>query len=156
MQKVNILLVDDEPKNLVALEAVLEAPDRELVRAYSGPDALRRLLREDFAVVLLDVHMPGMDGFETAALMRQRERSSSIPIIFLTAANKDTIHVMRGYSLGAVDYIFKPFDANILRSKVDVFVDLYRKTEQIRLQAERERLLIREQAAREQAEAAQR
>lgn len=153
-KSVNILLVDDEPKNLTALEAVLAADDRRLIKARSGEDALRWLLREQFAVVLLDVHMPGMDGFETAALMREHHRSEATPIIFLTAANKDYSHVSRGYSLGAVDYLFKPFDPAILRSKVAVFVDLFSKTEQVRHQAEQAQLLIREQAARAAAEAA--
>lgn len=132
----NILLVDDEPKNLLALEAVLAAPDRRLMRAQSGPDALRWLLRERFAVILMDVHMPEVDGFETARLIRGHARSESTPIIFLTAANRDETFVSQGYSLGAVDYILKPFDPDILRSKVAVFVDLFRKSEQVRKQSE--------------------
>lgn len=136
MDTVNILLVDDEPKNLMALEAVLAAPDRQLVHAHSGADALRALLRHQFAVVILDVHMPDMDGFETASLMRMHDRSRSTPIIFLTAANKDETHVSRGYSLGAVDYLFKPFDVEILRSKVAVFVDLFRTAQQVQHQAD--------------------
>ncbi|MBV9282534.1 MAG: response regulator, partial [Chloroflexi bacterium] len=135
-EPVNILLVDDEPKNLRALESILAADDRRLMTAQSGEDALRWLLKERFAVVLLDVHMPEMDGFETASLIRHHVRSSATPIIFLTAANKEDAHVLRGYSLGAVDYIFKPLDVGILRSKVAVFVDLFRKSEQVRRQAE--------------------
>lgn len=135
-RKVNILLVDDEPKNLLALEAVLASDDRTLVRAASGEEALRWLLKDSFAVVLLDVHMPGLDGFETAALIRGREKTRDVPIIFLTAANRGDAHVAEGYSLGAVDYILKPFDPEILRSKVAVFVELARKSEQIERQAQ--------------------
>ncbi|HZT06478.1 MAG TPA: ATP-binding protein [Chloroflexota bacterium] len=130
-----ILLVDDEVKNLTALESVLAAPDRELVRADSGAAALRAVLHDDFAVVLLDVHMPDVDGFETAELIRSRERSRETPIIFLTAAISGDVSIARGYSLGAVDYIVKPIDAEILRSKVNVFIDLFRKTEQVKRQA---------------------
>lgn len=133
---VNILLVDDEPKNLTALEALLTSPDCRLVQAGSGPEALRHLLRDDFAVILLDVHMPGMDGFETAELIRGRERSHATPIIFLTAANRGETFVAKGYALGAVDYILKPIDPHILRSKVAVFVELFKKTEQIKRQAD--------------------
>ena len=132
---VNILLVDDEPKNLTALTAVLEGEDRHLVFAYSGEEALRHLLHADFAVILLDVHMPGIDGFETAELIRNREKTRDTPIIFLTAASRGDTFVTRGYTLGAVDYIVKPFDPEALRSKVGVFVDLFRKTEQIKRQA---------------------
>ncbi|MCC6175588.1 MAG: PAS domain S-box protein [Chloroflexi bacterium] len=132
---VNILLVDDEPKNLTALASVLEGEDRRLVLAGSGNEALRHLLNEDFAVILLDVHMAGIDGFETAALIRGREKSRDVPIIFLTAAIGGETFVTRGYELGAVDYIVKPFDPAALRSKVAVFVELYRKTAQIRRQA---------------------
>src|ERR671916_2277342 len=100
-RRARVLLVDDEPDNLVALEAVLEPLDRELVRATSGEEALRQLLREEFAVILLDVRMPGLDGFETAALIKRRERTRHLPIIFVTAISKDTEHVFRGYSEGA-------------------------------------------------------
>ncbi len=133
--KVNILLVDDHPENLLALEAVLDSLDQTLVRANSGEEALRRLLKQDFALILLDVQMPGMDGFETAALIRERRRSQSTPIIFLTAFNKNDAHVFKGYSLGAVDYLLKPFDPEILKSKVTVFVDLFKKTELLKRQA---------------------
>ena len=151
---VNILVVDDEPKNLVALEAVLASSDRNLVYAASGEEALKHLLQHDFAVILLDVHMPGMDGFETAELIRGRERSRDTPIIFLTAADRGETFVSRGYSVGAVDYIVKPFDPEILRSKVAVFVDLFKKTEQVKRHAEERVQLIEEQAARAEAEAA--
>jgi PAS domain S-box-containing protein len=133
---VNILLVDDEPRNLIALESVLQDEGRNLVCATSGQEALKYALKEDFAVILLDVLMPGMDGFELASLIRGRERSRDTPIIFLTAAQKSESYVFKGYALGAVDYIFKPFDPGILRSKVAVFVELFRKTHEVKRQAE--------------------
>src|SRR5579859_6557257 len=136
LSQVKLLLVDDEPKNLLALEAVLAGEGRTLRHASSGPEALMHLLEEDYAVILLDVNMPGMDGFETAALVRDREKSRDTPIIFLTAAIKGEAYVARGYSLSAVDYIFKPFEPDILRSKVAVFVQLFRKTQEVRRQAE--------------------
>lgn len=131
-----ILLVDDRPQNLLALEAILEPLGQQLIRANSGAEALKQLLKHDFAVILLDVQMPGMDGFETAALIKERELSRHIPIIFLTAISKDEKYVFRGYSVGAVDYLFKPFEPEVLRSKVSVFIDLFRKNERIRQQAE--------------------
>jgi PAS domain S-box-containing protein len=134
--RANILLVDDNDENLVALEAILEPLGENLIKASSGEDALRCLLSHDVAVILLDVQMPELDGFETAALIKQREKTRAIPIIFLTAISKDEAQVFRGYSSGAVDYLFKPFDPDILRSKVGVFIDLYRKTEQLRAQTE--------------------
>ncbi|HEY3921474.1 MAG TPA: PAS domain S-box protein [Gaiellaceae bacterium] len=132
-----VLLVDDRRQNLVALEAILEPLGHELVSVLSGQEALRTLLqREDFAAILLDVQMPGLDGFETATLIKQRERTRDIPIVFLTAISKERQHVFRGYEVGAVDYVFKPFQPEILRSKVAVLVDLHVKTEQLRQQAE--------------------
>ncbi|HEX2718538.1 MAG TPA: ATP-binding protein [Gemmatimonadaceae bacterium] len=142
---VNILMVDDRPENLLALEAILEPLHQNLVRANSGEEALKALLTRDFAVILLDVQMPGMNGFDTARLIKARERSRHIPIIFLTAISKEEAYVFEGYSVGAVDYMFKPFQPDILRSKVAVFVDLYRKQEQIRLQDD----LLRESEKRE-------
>src|SRR6188768_4254076 len=130
--KVSILLVDDRPEKLLALEAVLEDLGQTIVRAYSGREALRHVLNHEFAVILLDVNMPGMDGFETASLIRQRKSSQHVPIIFITAFG-DEMHAARGYSLGAVDYILAP---EVLRTKVAVFVDLFRKTEQVKRQAE--------------------
>jgi signal transduction histidine kinase len=127
-QIVNILLVDDKQENLVALEQLLARPDRRLVCAHSGNDALRLLLRHDFAVVLLDVEMPNMDGYEVAELMRSAERTRLIPIIFVTAGDRSEERVFRGYEAGAVDFLYKPIGAHTLKSKVDVFVDLYRKT----------------------------
>ena len=120
-----ILLVDDRPENLLALEAVLEPLGQDLVTASSGEEALRLLLVNEFAVVLLDVQMPGIDGFETATLVKERERTRHVPIIFLTAHDKGIEHVFRGYESGAVDYILKPFHPEVLRSKVVVFVDLF-------------------------------
>ena len=130
-----ILMVDDKPENLVALEAALRPLNQELVAANSGEEALRCLLTEDFAVILLDVQMPGMDGFETAARIKDRERSRHIPIIFLTAISRELHQQLRGYEVGAVDYIAKPFDPWVLRSKVSIFVDLYEKTQRVQDQA---------------------
>src|SRR5688500_1602790 len=135
-EKVNILLVDDQPKNLLALESILEEDGQTLVKAHSGRAALRHLLENASAVALLDVQMPEMDGFETATLIRQRDKSRDTPIIFLTALSRSETNVFRGYELGAVDYIFKPFHPEILRSKVNVFVELFRKREAIKNQAQ--------------------
>ncbi|MFB8041575.1 two-component system response regulator [Streptomyces hydrogenans] len=135
VQKAKILLVDDRPENLLALEAILSALDQTLVRASSGEEALKALLTDDFAVILLDVQMPGMDGFETAAHIKRRERTRDIPIIFLTAINHGPHHTFRGYAAGAVDYISKPFDPWVLRAKVSVFVELYMKNCKLREQA---------------------
>jgi PAS domain S-box-containing protein len=133
-EKVNILLVDDHIENLVALEALLSDLGQNLIRAQSGLDALRSLLHQEFALIILDVDMPVIDGFETAALIRQREKSRHTPIIFLTAINKTEQHVFKGYSLGAVDYLTKPFVPEVLRSKVLAFVELHKKTEQVKRQ----------------------
>jgi PAS domain S-box-containing protein len=129
--QVEILLVDDRPENLLALEAILEPLGQRLVQAHSGEEALRKLLRHDFAVVLLDVQMPGMNGFETAQLIKSRERTRFIPIIFLTAISKEEDYVFRGYQVGAVDYISKPFQPDVLRAKVAVFVDLHLKQKRL-------------------------
>jgi CheY-like chemotaxis protein len=142
VQKAKILLVDDRPENLLALEAILSALDQTLVRASSGEEALKALLTDDFAVILLDVQMPGMDGFETAAHIKRRERTRDIPIIFLTAINHGPHHTFRGYAAGAVDYISKPFDPWVLRAKVSVFVDLYMKNCQLKEQASLLRLQL--------------
>jgi PAS domain S-box-containing protein len=133
--RVNVLLVDDRPENLLALEAILNSPSYNLVQASSGTEALRCLLNQDFAVILLDVQMPGMDGFETATLIRSRDRSRSTPIIFITAFSSNDTHVFKGYSLGAVDYLFKPVKPEILTSKVQVFVELFQKTVEVKQQA---------------------
>ena len=137
---VNILMVDDHPQNLLALEAVLGDMGQNLVRANSGREALKHLLDQEFALILLDVQMPGLDGYETAALAREREQSRHTPIIFLTAINQSDAQVFKGYSSGAVDYMFKPFVPEVLRAKVSVFVDLYRSTQEVRRQAELLRL----------------
>ncbi|MFB7274589.1 MULTISPECIES: two-component system response regulator [Streptomyces] len=142
VQKAKILLVDDRPENLLALEAILSALDQTLVRASSGEEALKALLTDDFAVILLDVQMPGMDGFETAAHIKRRERTRDIPIIFLTAINHGPHHTFRGYAAGAVDYISKPFDPWVLRAKVSVFVELYMKNCKLKEQAELLRLQL--------------
>ncbi|MEK8088270.1 ATP-binding protein [Thermithiobacillus plumbiphilus] len=150
--KASILLVDDRPENLLALEASLEGLGHELVRAYSGEEALKYLLKQDFAVILLDVQMPGINGFETARLIKDRPKSRMIPIIFMTAINKDERYIFEGYAMGAVDYMVKPFDPAVLRSKVSVFVDLYVKNEQIRRQGELLRQIERREQARQLAE----
>jgi len=134
-ERINILMVDDSPTNLLALESILHAPDRNLVSTSSGDDALRYLLDHEVAVILMDVYMPELDGLETAELIRGRDRSRNIPIIFLTADSTGGRHLSRGYSLGAVDYIVKPIEPDILRSKVAVFVELFKKTQEIKRQA---------------------
>ncbi len=134
---VRILLVDDQPANLVALKAMLEGISREIVTATSGREALKQLLLADVAVILLDVKMPDMDGFETAELIRQRERSRDTPIIFLTAADRDAQMAVRGYAVGAVDYLIKPVVPEFVRSKVAVFVELARRNAELTRQAER-------------------
>lgn len=136
-----ILLVDDRPDKRLALRAVLEPLGQEVVEAGSGEAALRQLLQRDFAVILLDVQMPGMDGFETAALVRRRPRSESTPIIFITAFSKAEADMSKGYSLGAVDYVFTPVVPEILRAKVSAFVELFRQREQLRQALEQNRLL---------------
>ncbi len=133
----SILVVDDRAENLTALKALLAPLRQRVVAVDSGDAALRELLREDFACILLDVQMPRLDGFQTANVIKQRTRSQTIPIIFLTAATKDELEVFRGYSAGAVDYINKPIDPDVLRSKVSVFVELWQKTRQLREQAAR-------------------
>ncbi|MCE3555701.1 response regulator [Pseudonocardia sp. RS11V-5] len=138
---VRVLAVDDRRENLLALQAILEGLPIEIVPVTSGEDALKQLLVQDFAVILLDANMPGMDGFETAKHVKQRERTRHIPILFLTAASYDPHLAFRGYQAGAVDYITKPFDPWVLRSKVSVFVDLYRlHTELAERAAERDSL----------------
>lgn len=128
-----LLLVDDDPKNHVVLEAILAAPDRELVHAYSGEEALRYLLVRRFAAIVLDVQMPGVDGLETASLIRARDQSRDTPILFLTASGG--IHRRRGYALGAVDYLTKPVDREMLQAKIAVFIELFRKTALVERQA---------------------
>ncbi|MCX5557631.1 two-component system response regulator [Streptomyces sp. NBC_00038] len=138
-ERASILLVDDMEDNLVALEAVLGSLNEPLVRARSGEEAMKALLRQRFAVVLLDIRMPGMDGFETAANIKRLDQTKDVPIIFLTGTDADAGYAFRGYATGAADYLTKPFDPWVLRAKVTVFLDLHRKNQQL------ERLLAREQ-----------
>jgi signal transduction histidine kinase/DNA-binding response OmpR family regulator len=154
-EKVDILVVDDLPEKLLVYETILEGLGQNVIAARSGRDALRLLLERDFAVILLDVNMPGMDGFETAAMIRSRRQTAHTPIIFVTAFN-DEMHTAQGYSLGAVDYILSPVVPQILRTKVGVFVDLYKKTQQVSRQAEERVALARAEAARAAAEEANR
>jgi signal transduction histidine kinase len=157
--RVKLLLVDDRPENLLALEAILEPLGQTLISAHSGDDALKCVLQHDFAAILLDVQMPDMSGFDVAQIIKSREKSRYIPIIFLSAINKEDAYVFKGYSMGAVDYVFKPFNPDVLRSKVAVFVDLYLKQEQLREQAdllaesERRELELRHRTALLEAEA---
>ena len=154
--RARILAVDDDERNLLAISEVL-ASTGDVICAQSGEEALRFLLKEDFAIILLDVLMPGIDGYETAALIRQREQSRRTPIIFLTAINKEQAHMLRGYDVGAVDYVFKPFDPIMLRSKVAVFVDLHEKTAEIKRKAATEKRLLAQalQAQKDKLEAEQ-
>src|SRR3990170_8558506 len=130
-RQARVLVVDDDERNLLAIRTVIEDL-AQVETARSGEEALRHLLKGEFAVILLDVYMPGMDGYETAHIIRSREQSKGIPIVFLSAVNKEAEHLMRGYAMGAVDYVFKPVDPIILRSKVAVFVDLYLLRQQVR------------------------
>ncbi|MEV6170420.1 response regulator [Streptomyces sp. NPDC051954] len=130
-ERANILLVDDMEDNLIALEAVLGSLNEPLVRARSGEEAMKALLRQQFALVLLDVRMPGMDGFETAANIKRLDQTKDVPIIFLTGAEDDSGYAFRGYATGAADYLTKPFDPWVLRAKVSVFLDLHRKNRQL-------------------------
>jgi PAS domain S-box-containing protein len=140
-ERARVLLVDDDERNLLALATVLEDLG-EVVLARSGEEALRHLLKGEFAVILLDVYMPGMDGYETAQIIRNRDQTKGIPIVFLSAVNKEAEHLMRGYSMGAVDYVFKPVDPTILRSKVAVFVDLFEKSKEVERKARQEQALL--------------
>jgi len=135
------LLVDDRRDNLIALEAMLQSLPLDTIAVGSGEEALKQLLIDDFAVILLDAQMPEMDGFETASHIKQRERTRHVPIIFLTAADRDAQLALRGYAAGAVDYLTKPFDPWILRAKVSVFVELWTKTRLLEAQAEAARQL---------------
>ncbi|MEV5526065.1 response regulator [Streptomyces prunicolor] len=138
-ERASILLVDDMEDNLVALEAVLGSLNEPLVRARSGEEAMKALLRQRFAVVLLDIRMPGMDGFETAANIKRLDQTKDVPIIFLTGTDSDAGYAFRGYATGAADYLTKPFDPWVLRAKVTVFLELHRKNQLL------ERMLAREQ-----------
>ncbi|MEU1194798.1 response regulator [Streptomyces sp. NPDC005813] len=138
-ERASILLVDDMEDNLIALEAVLGSLNEPLVRARSGEEAMKALLRQRFAVVLLDIRMPGMDGFETATNIKRLDQTKDVPIIFLTGTDADAGYAFRGYATGAADYLTKPFDPWVLRAKVSVFLDLHRKNQQL------ERMLAHEQ-----------
>src|SRR2546428_3884035 len=151
--RVNILVVDDHGSKLIAMEALFADFGETVVCVSSGKDALRQLLEREFAVILLDVNMPDMDGFETAALIRQRPKLQHIPIIFMTAGSDDT-HALQGYSLGAVDYILTPVVPEVLRTKVKVFVELFKMSEQLKRQAEERVALAEERGRRAAAEAA--
>jgi CheY-like chemotaxis protein len=142
MHQAKILLVDDRPDNLLALSAILSSLGHGMVRAHSGEEALKSMLSDEFALVILDVQMPGMDGYATATHIKRRERTRGVPIIFLTASYADPQDAFRGYAAGAVDYITKPFDPWVLRAKVSVFVDLYLKNRQLREQAALLRTLL--------------
>jgi CheY-like chemotaxis protein len=131
-----ILMVDDRPENLLALEAILQGLGHELIRASSGEEALKVLLTTDVAIILLDVQMPGMDGFETAAHVKRREKTRDIPILFLTAIDGEAHQAFRGYAAGAVDYLAKPFDPWLLKAKVGVFVELYDKRSELAAHAD--------------------
>jgi len=135
-ERAKALLVDDRRDNLLALEAILQGLPVQAVAVESGEAALKQLLTDDFAVILLDAQMPNMDGFETASHIKRRERTRHVPILFLTAADRDAQLALRGYAVGAVDYLTKPFDPWVLRAKVSIFVELWIKTQQLRGQAE--------------------
>ncbi|MEU9322358.1 response regulator [Streptomyces canus] len=143
-ESAGILLVDDMEDNLIALEAVLGSLNEPLFRARSGEEAMKALLRRQFALVLLDVRMPGMDGFETAAHIKRLDQTKDVPIIFLTGAEDDSGYAFRGYATGAADYLTKPFDPWVLRAKVSVFLELHRKKQQL------ESLLTRQRAEYEE------
>lgn len=138
-ERAKALLVDDRRDNLLALEAILQGLPVQAVAVESGEAALKQLLVDDFAVILLDAQMPNMDGFETAGHIKRRERTRHVPILFLTAADRDAQLALRGYAVGAVDYLTKPFDPWVLRAKVSVFVELWTKTQQLKAQAEASR-----------------
>ena len=140
-ERARVLLVDDDERNLLAVATVLEDLG-EVVLARSGEEALRHLLKGEFAVILLDVYMPGMDGYETAQIIRSRDQTKGIPIVFLSAVNKEAEHLLRGYAMGAVDYVFKPVDPVILRSKVAVFVELFEKSKEVERKARHEQALL--------------
>ena len=134
-EPVKLLLVDDRPENLLVLEEVLANLPCELLKTLSGQEALSKLLKHDVALVILDVQLPDMSGFEVAEFMRGKKRSQHVPIIFVTASDKEPLHVFKGYEAGAVDYLFKPLDPMILRSKVRVFIDLYRQKQLLQYQS---------------------
>src|SRR4051812_48739431 len=133
-ERINVLLVDDRADGLLTLEAVLQSPEHNLIKASSGKEALREVGKHDFAVILLDVQMPEMDGFQTATRIKKMPHAQNVPIVFVTAIHKDPFYIYQGYNVGPDEYNFKPFDPGILRPKVGVFVNLYRQQQQIRRQ----------------------
>ena len=133
-EPIHILLVDDRPENLLALEAVLESEQYKLVKATSGEEALRCLLKDEFAVIVLDVQMPGMDGIETAKLIKARDKSKDVPIIFISANSREAEHLFAGYSAGAIDYMVKPFIPQILKSKIEGFVEMFITNKRLKTQ----------------------
>lgn len=146
-EKIPVLLVDDKPENLIALEGLLEGMGLEIFKATSGNEALRLSLKHDFAIVLMDVRMPDMDGFEAAELMRANQKTSRLPIIFVSAAMKDTEHQFKGYETGAFDYLMKPIDPTVLRSKIKVFCDLYQQRRLIEMHEQQLETLVIERTA---------
>ena len=142
--RAKILAVDDDEANLIALQSLLSEKGYQVVCARSGEEGLRHVLQEEFAVILLDVRMPGMNGYETAEMIRSRARTRHVPIIFLSGVDKDASHLFRGYAAGAVDFVFKPVEPVILCSKIAVFADLFDKTQEIKRQADEERRLLEE------------
>jgi PAS domain S-box-containing protein len=146
---INILIVDDEPKNLTVLEAVLDDPDYRLVRAVSAEQALLALLADEFALLILDIHMPGVTGFELAQMVKERKKTANVPIIFLTAYYNEDQHILDGYGTGAVDYLLKPVNPTVLRSKVEIFAELYRRQRDVE---EANRTLLAEVISRRRAE----
>ena len=131
--KFDILLVDDRPENLLTLEGILDSPDLNLAKASSGNEALGMMLEQNFDLVLLDVQMPGMNGFETAELMRNSEKTKNIPIIFVTAISTERKHIFKGYETGAVDYLYKPLDLEILKSKIRAFVEFFKHKQELEI-----------------------
>lgn len=148
-----ILIVDDRPENLLTLEYLLESPDLEIVKATSGHEALEKTFDHDFALIILDVQMPDMDGYETAEYLRKHSRTQHIPIIFLSAAQKETQHIFKGYDAGGVDYILKPFEPVVLKSKIGIFLELYRQRHQLEIKTrELDAKLIELEEVRQQLE----
>jgi CheY-like chemotaxis protein len=142
--KTRILIADDDPRNLMALDAILAAPDREIVQARSGWEVLRRARQGDFSVIVLDMRMPDLDGLQVAARIKADQRTARIPIVFITAHDADELQIGSGHAAGAVDYVFKPINPRLLRAKIDILIDLYRKTEEVRRLAEQEKRLLLE------------
>jgi CheY-like chemotaxis protein len=136
LDRVNILIVDDRPENIVTISAILDNPEYRIVTASSGPQALSCLLHDEFAVAVLDVMMPEMDGYQLATLMKERERTRHVPIIFLTAVAKDVNYIYQGYSAGAVDYLLMPLEPEIVKAKIAIFVDLFKAKQRVKQQAE--------------------